>query len=214
MGMAGDVMVDTVNIETVAVYVAPEAWSDIPNDVLEFLRRESERAGNPGTMSDIGYGEVPETAERADEPPTAEEQVEADAATAERVTREMVADIARSNHLRNAVHHMDSARKLEGFQTNHERHPRKRAAVDTKQAKELVKAGESLQRACAQCAFKKTCRLKGNPELWIDLHPYKNDNSGAHRPGSLPTQEVESRTKFLRELRKNPGVHCDPAKRK
>ncbi len=209
--MSGDVTIGSINIDTVNVNFVPEGRPTVPDDIAALLRQEFERAGDSEVTRDIVGSDIPETG--FDDSLTPEEQIEENAGIAKSVTEQMVADIARSNHLRNLVHHVDEARRLEGFQTNHERSPKASKAVDKKQAVEFKKAEEALSRACAQCAFRTTCSLEGQLDEWIDVHPYKKGHKGTHRPGSLPVGQVESRTAFLQTLRQNPAAHCDPRKR-
>jgi hypothetical protein len=220
--MVGDVKIDTVHISIGDISIAPEAAGDIPEDFQGFfdVLREQIRIGAvPKIMGEDDYP-VPGEVTEPDDMPTPEEQDEIDHVMAEEYVMKQAAidSIARANHLRNVVSHVTPARKLEGFQTNHERNPRKRSAVNAKQAKELTMAETSLQRACALCIFENDCTLANSIGPWIDVHPYKDDKTGKHRPGSSPVREVESQTAFLESLDAGAAekrqVHCDPAKRK
>lgn len=205
--MTGDVVsIENVNIGN--VFIAPEV---IPDDLTAFLREQI--AARVHTLIGEGGYPVAEEADLPDGPSTAEELAELEQAEAD------VYEVrARASHLRNVASHVASARRLEGFQTNHEHAPRKRSAVEKKQSRELTKAEVSLKRACGQCVFRGDCKLAGDIERWIDVHPYADDNTGRRRPGSSEVREVESRKAFLESLAvgvaRRQQVHCDPARRK
>lgn len=147
-------------------------------------------------------------------PPAGESQTAAETAIADRYTTAEVNVTARANLLRNVVHHVDRARRLEGFQTNHQRRPRVPRQVNARQHAEYAMAKESLERACGVCALRNNCRITNDIDGWLDMHPYKDGPGGQRRPGSIPRGESESRTQFLRALKQDPLAHCEPAKRK
>jgi hypothetical protein len=217
--MTGDVRIQNLNIGN--VFVMPDAVPGaMPDSLIEFLKDQIRAGADPAIMGEDGYPTVSEDVAQADDPPTPEEQDELDRNRAERYIMEQaeVDVVARANHLRNVVHHVTPARKLEGFQTNHERSPRKRSTVDKKQAEELKLAEISLKRACARCVFQNDCRLVNDIGVWVDVHPYQDDRTGKRRPGSSEVREVESRKDFLKSLAvgvaKKRQAHCDPAKRR
>jgi hypothetical protein len=170
---------------------------------------------DPDVLRDIGYTDVPD-AVQPEEPMSDEEQAATYARRAEdferRVSEEKVTLNARRNFLRNVVRHVDRARRLEGFQTNHMRRPDDQETVDTIQAESLQMASESLERACGNCAMRNNCVLAEDLDRWIDVHPYK-DRTGTRRPGSLRVRKTESRTELLKALKEDPGAHCEPQKR-
>lgn len=162
----------------------------------------------------LGYGPVPD--EAAVEAAVAEQQEAAtepaQQALADRYDAEHVSARARRNLLRNVVMHVDKARGLEGFMTNHRNRPNRPAAIAAKQNKETLLAHESLIKACGDCALRDNCVLTNNIDKWMDLHPYKSKKQdGARRPGStLPAHTTESRETFLGKLETDPMAHCDP----
>jgi hypothetical protein len=219
--MSGDV----VNIENVhignAFFGSDVIPGAIPEDIARLLREQLAAGADPAIMGENGDPVSPDAVFEPDDVPTPEQQEEIDQERAEHFLLEEAAinAVARVNYLRNVEHHVSKARKLEGFQTNHERLPRKRPAVNKKQAEELELARTSLERACAGCDFRDNCTMVDNLPEWINVHPYKDDRSGKRRPGSPRVKEVESRTDLLKaqEAGVENGkkqVHCDPAKRK
>jgi hypothetical protein len=187
---------------------------------------EQLRGVDPAVLGDIGYGPTadPATVDEAlaqQESPTeprSDTVTEAETiryqAIAERYEESAVAATARRNFLRNVVMHADKTRMLEGFQTNHQRRPDNLGAASSKQHGEFVMAEESLRSACGTCAVRETCRIAGDLDKWLDFHPYKNGPPGRRRPGSLlPPRVTEPRADFLKALKRDPLVHCDPQKR-
>jgi hypothetical protein len=170
---------------------------------------------SPEGLRDIGYTGI---ADEIEEPVviTPDEQDDLDRAKADSYSldQEDIDLIARATYLRNLVFNVDKARKREGFQTNHERMPKHRKKLETRQAEAMQRASESLDRACGVCALRETCALVGSYDKWVDAHPYKSHNGGRKRPGSSRKEPVESRYNFLKGLAANPAIHCDPMTRK
>lgn len=190
---------DTVNITIQSADLATSLITDLTTAMTEQVN-----AGvDPETLEDIGYTGVPDEA-------TAEHIKDED-----RLEQDEINATTRRNFLRNVVLHADKARRLEGFQTNHQRRPRGPKRVNAAQNSELVKASQSLERACGVCALRSNCRLKFDIDSWLDIHPYKRGSRGMTRPGSLITpSHTESRESLLKALKKDPRAHCEPAKRK
>jgi hypothetical protein len=201
-----------VNIHIENVYITPDA--------LGFLKDEEPAASvataapeGLGHYGDVDEPEVAESQQEVSDTPISEEDQERFQAIADRFTEDEIATTSRVNFLRNVAYHASPARKMEGFQTNHQRRPRELGAVSTKQHGEKEMARESLERACGECALAPRCRIKGDIDAWLDIHPYATGNPGVRRPGSRPVKKTESRTTFLKVLRSDPLAHCDPAKR-
>jgi len=178
------------------------------------------------TLGDLGYGPTadPAAVEEALAQPESPTEPQSDTVTeaeavryqtiVERYEESAVAATARRNFLRNVVMHADKARGLEGFQTNHQNRPDNITTASSKQHGEFVMAEESLRSACGTCALRGTCRIAGDLDTWLDFHPYKYGPPGSRRPGSLlPPRVTEPRANFLKALKRDPLVHCDPQKR-
>ena len=156
---------------------------------------------SPETLRDIGYQDTPDA------------DVAAHMQEEEQYEQAAINATERRSFLRNVSMHADRARGMEGFSTNHQRHPRVPKQVSAKQHRELVMADESLERACAACALRPNCTITGL-DNWLDFHPYKAGPKGNRRPGSvLLPRQVETRTAFLKALAKDPLAHCDLSKR-
>ena len=207
--MAINLRIDKIDIHNLNVVASPDEAKTFGSIVSQILAGAS-----PDVLRDYGYSDDPDEIETP-ETIAPEDQDALYVARAEQylLSQRDVDSTTRSNHLRNLVANVDLARKREGFQTNHERQPRQRKKLDTRQAEAQLKAAESLERACGVCALSGNCVLERNLGRWIDVHPYKRDNSGRKRPGSADVKKVESRKTFLKELREDPAVHCDPTKR-
>lgn len=200
-----------INIHIENIYITPDVLKP-PMD--EQLPNETVTTGSEGLDQ---YGDIhgPETAEgRETQAPSSSDNQKQDKTIAERYTQDEISTTARVNFLRNVSRHASPARKLEGFQTNHQRRPRKLGAVNSKQHGEREMARESLERACGECALAPRCRIKGNIDAWLDIHPYAKGNASVRRPGSRLVKKTESRETFLKVLRDDPLAHCDPARRK
>ena len=197
-------MAVTINIER--LYISPEGTQTVLEGLDRAVSPEAPAGPEAPTIA---------TAEGAVQPesPTAEPgEAETDVPTGQ-ASQEDIDATARRNFLRNTVMHADRARRLEGFQTNHQRRPNRLKQASKAQHRESTMAQESLERACAVCALRSTCTIT-DYDNWLDFHPYKDAPKGSRRPGSLllPGQP-ESRKALLRALAKDPLAHCDPSKR-
>lgn len=208
--MAGDVRIGTVNIGNMVV--AP----DVVEGMSDFIKEQVDAGVDPTELQEEGYtgAEVPDEAGAPEEPPTTEEQVEADEAIAKRVTEEMITADMRADSLHQLVKEVDRANSMRGFQTNHDHTPDDPRKVGKIRTDERVKAEGSLARACANCIFRNDCYLQENLERWLDVHPYKTGHKNQRRPGSAYVKKVETRLDFIKVIRQDPQAHCDPAKRK
>jgi hypothetical protein len=226
--LAAKIQASLVGYEHPEDVTVPELLGTVPPEVLQYLWEQIDQqlkiGADPESLRETGFGDVseqaatPEEEELTPEEQAASEQVDADRYYERHVTRERIDALARAGHLRNLSEHVSKARKYEGFATNHakdrDRHPDKPDRIDELHAEELTMAEEALVAACAHCMHQGDCRLERKIERWIDIHPYRRDNTGKRRPGSTLRGEVESQLSFLTALAEDPQTHCDPVRRK
>ncbi|HVX57930.1 MAG TPA: hypothetical protein VHA37_09470 [Candidatus Saccharimonadales bacterium] len=221
--MAGDVMVDTVNIDVMHVHIALGADINAAEELGRLIGSELERAGDGETMSDIYGQDMPDmdVVRDADMPPTAEEAAELEQARAEELTQEMVDLETRSDDLHLVVYHLDRMNNKRGQLTTNdaERQPDddERKELEITRSAHRRKASLALSKACEVCPLELSadCPLKDNLSAWHDAHYYKNRN-GRRGPGSLRdgSHPPEARRPFLERLRAYPKLHCEPSLRK
>jgi len=197
-------MAVTINIER--LFISPESTQTVLKGLDQTVNPETPAGPEAPTIPAVEGAVQPE-------PPTTEPGERETETPAGQNSQEDIDATARRNFLRNTVMHADRGRKLEGFQTNHQRRPRRLNQASRAQHGESVMAKESLQRACAVCVLRSTCTIT-DYDNWLDFHPYKDAPKGSRRPGSLllPGQP-ESRKALLKALAKDPLAHCDPSKR-
>src|SRR4051812_39964844 len=126
-----------VNIHIQNLNVTPEVFSSVVKDQLA-------AGADPEVLRDLGYTDVPEGVDTAQEPPPEPDEARY-ASLEERFNQDSINATARANYLVEVIKHSAPARKMQGFQTNHHRRPRTPAGVDAKHHSEKVMASDSLK---------------------------------------------------------------------
>jgi hypothetical protein len=167
-----------------------------------------------GKQSDHSKPPHPET--EVSDQPEATEVSDEDMDRYERLAKLSQADRSkghtRRNYLRALIKDFGKQRKTEGLETQHEKEPKDRDALEAANEKYQLNSEAQLKRACNVCVHAGNCALNNNIERWYTTHPYSRSDRKRPYHWELPfiPKIVEGRMKFFKRLEKNPFAHCMP----